>query len=197
MKKINIIIKGLLVSVLFIGILVYWVLNKKNYPGEKNPEDEFSAEEIYNIYLNNYKLSYLLMGDVGTAEGFIEIEDKKYYYLEDEVLSIFNTIDDINKIIDETFTTERQQYYKTYLGKDYFNQYVEINNHLYVYKRQNPCLKYPGITDKDFKLVNKNEDRYEFYDDLNVLYVVLQDEKVVSDVLMQYCPIVFDEDNNK
>ena len=158
-KQKNVIIITLVAVVLLLlvvaGVIV--LANKiKNKNENKNKEGNTAnvSEEsrVKEVYYNNYLISYIIEGDVQTGEGKLRIDGDPnvYYAVTDYLLEDFHSIEDINKLIDDTLYYEAAIKAYKLMDSEYSNKYTEYDGTLYVKKKENPCNILDGETlDKD------------------------------------------------
>ena len=140
-KQKNVIIITLVAVVLLLlvvaGVIV--LANKiKNKNENKNKEGNTAnvSEEsrVKEVYYNNYLISYIIEGDVQTGEGKLRIDGDPnvYYAVTDYLLEDFHSIEDINKLIDDTLYYEAAIKAYKLMDSEYSNKYTEYDGTLYV-----------------------------------------------------------------
>ena len=144
-KKIIIfIIVGVIILICCFVLIAIGILKKDNPNQKVNQNNKLTNAEIEKLITNNYLYSYLMQGDVKVGETYAENNDKKYYIVVDELLKDITSIEDINELIENTFTSYRIPTCYTEINESKNNEYLEINDMLYVYKK-NVCENFPKL----------------------------------------------------
>ena len=132
-KKILIIASIIIIAIIIAAIVIIILLNREKETSE-NTRNLERARELIN---NNFLYSYLMQGDIVTSDGYVEDEGIIYYYVEDELLSSIQSIEDINMLVQNTFIEGKHELYYENLANG--NKYFERNGNLYVAKSTDTC----------------------------------------------------------
>ena len=135
---------GVIILICCFVLIAIGILKKDNQNKDQNENNKVTNAEIEKIITNNYLYSYLMQGDVKVGETYAENNDKKYYIVVDELLKDITSIEDINELIENTFTSYRIPTCYTEINESKNNEYLEINDMLYVYKK-NVCENFPKL----------------------------------------------------
>lgn len=140
---------------LLIVILILVIFIKFNNKNDKNGN-------IENVFLklaeNSYKYYYYMFGDVSVDEGYIKIDDEIYYVVNDKNVLLLKNF---QNLIYDTFIPEMQT---NLLDAQDKNEYIEINNNLYVKKTSNPCKKIKELNFDNIKIEKKENSIQVYYD---------------------------------
>lgn len=198
MKKIG--LKGILILVvliiLVVGVDIYLVKTKgnnnfgiiNNNNGTEKQDNKVNTA-LKELAYNNYLLSYLLTADVQTADGYVEIEGITYYAVDDELLKDIKTLDDITLLIDKVFEGGLVSLYTNYLSDEKYNNYIYINDHLYIKKGANICHKIAPYNEEIMRFEDgngENGDKLVVMDEVEVRAVNIDDNWYTTS-LEYYC----------
>lgn len=159
MKFIN--VKTIIVLVVLIILVVgfdLYLVNTKN--GNTKPDNNKTTttvnSKLKELAYKDYLVTYILMGDVKTSEGYIEMDGITYYVVDDELFKDINSIDDITNIIEDTFDEPHAVYFMNYLHDENYNNYLVSNNHLYIKKGSNLCKNLLPYNESIMRIENGN-----------------------------------------
>ena len=162
-NKKNIIITiviAILIGVL-IGISLYFILDKDdnntNINNDNNIKNELLDKEKIEEYLDiNYKLSYLLTGDVKVSEASTKVGDLTYYGLDDSLLSDIKTYEDIENLFRNNYLEGEAKIFLEYLSNENYNRYISFDDKLYVLKRNKVCKEFTSKPN-EYRVANMSE----------------------------------------
>ena len=137
-NKKSIIVLIILVLLVVIGD-IYLVNNEKTGNKTNNNQNNSLNATLKELAYNNYLLTYLIKGDVQVADGYVVVDDVTYYAVDDEKLKDIKTLDDITALIDKVFEGGLVSLYTNYLSDENYNNYIYINDYLYVKKGTSIC----------------------------------------------------------
>lgn len=180
MKKKKIIIAiiiGLIVIVAG-GISIFMI--KRNID-IKNSENKFN-DRVKELLENSYDYYYFTYGDVQTTEAAIEVEDKKYYFVNDDK---YKTIDNLINVIENTFVPDKLPDYIEKLNSNH--EYLEADNKLYVKKSDNICKKEYDIDYNNLKIEDVDEDTKILTWNNTFTYIYLVDNEWYLSTEVFYC----------
>lgn len=180
MKKKRKIIIIIIVLILIIAIILSVFMIKKNIDN-KNKENEFN-DRVKELLENSYDYYYFVYGDVQTTEAAVEVEDKKYYFVNDDK---YKSIDNLITMINNTFVPERVPDYIEELNNNH--EYLESDNKLYVKKSDNICKIENNIDYNNIKIEDIDEDSklLKWNDTFTYIYLVDNEWYLSTDVF--YC----------
>lgn len=155
-NKKKLIFVAFILLIITIAIVITVIIINKQDKEKDNSEDLKRAKELMS---NNFLYSYLIQGEIETADGYIENEGIKYYYVDDELLNSIKTIGDINNLINDTFIEGKKEmlYEKINNG----HKYIERNNNLYVAKSSDVCLNIIKYDPNDIEIENITEEKMQ------------------------------------
>ena len=180
MKKKNLIIVTIIVLVLIVTCVISVFVIKMN-SDKKNSENKFNIR-LKELLENSYDYYYFTHGDVQITEASIEVDDIKYYFVnDDEYTSIDNLID----LVEKTFVPEKVSNYIERLNANH--KYLESNNKLYVKKGNDVCTIENNIDYNNIKVedVNENAKRLTWNDTFTYIYLVDNEWYLSTEVF--YC----------
>ena len=154
MKKKDLIILGsiLLLTIIVIVITIVIIATK-----EKNTNKEID-NTINSLFENAYKYYYYMFGDINTSDGYIVLNDTTYYAVDDENVISIAEFDDL---LLNTFVAEAQVRLYDVEEK---NEYIEINDNMYVKKMTNPCQQIKELDFGNLKFNGDDEKKLAMYD---------------------------------
>ena len=142
---------------LIVGSTLFLMSHFKKKHSEENISGEVLNDEKIAEYLNNnYKLSYLLTGDIKVSEATIKLNDLTYYGLDDPLLEDIRTYEDIENLFKNNYLEGEVKIFLEYLNNENYNRYISFDNKLYVLKRNNPCKKFIEKP-SEYKIATMNE----------------------------------------
>lgn len=154
-KKVLIIAAVILVVLIIAAVVIAIILNKQSEKSD-NSEDLKRAQELIT---NNFLYSYLMQGDIVTADGYIEESGTTYYYVNDDQLSSIKSIEDINNLVSETFIEDKANiYYENLING---NKYIEKDGTLYVAKNADICSNVMKYEADEISLAEVTEDKMQ------------------------------------
>lgn len=176
---------------LVVGVDIYLVNTRKSSekPINKEATPKTSNKELKELAYNNYLLTYLLEGSVKTSDGYVEIEGVTYYALDDEVLKDIKSLDDITDLIEKLFEGGLVSRYINYLSDENYNNYIYINDHIYVKKGNSICSQLSPYNESIMRFEDgngENGDKLVVMDDV-VVRAVKIDGKYYTTALEYYC----------
>ena len=163
MKKKKILILSLLgiALVITISYVIFLIINNKN-----NKDNNFiSKSELESIVDNNYKLAYILKNDMSISNENIELNNKKFDLLDDDLMKEYS-LKDINELIQNTIIEENKLTYINKLNDVENNNYIEYDDQLFIKKGKSICkiekyniddIKYKKINDTEIKITYKGK----------------------------------------
>ncbi len=157
MKKKKFIIISIIAIILLIAIAitVTILIVKKN--DEQGKEQETMENRISTLLDNNYKYYYYMYGDVKVSDGSIAIGDETYYYVDEEIM----TLDEFETLVSDTFVSDMQL---TLIDVEEKNEYINIDDKIYVKKIANPCKNIREYDFSDLHFDGDDEKKYIYYE---------------------------------
>ena len=205
-KNKNLIIIILCVVVLLLAISIGSISYIKSLKDNSNSNNTFKEEnhevseeeliqDAINVAYNNYLLTYLMEADINTSEESIKDKDNNTYYLvNDSTFPNITSLNDLDTIIDNTFTKDTNNNVKSFLKSEHSNKYLVQNGKFYVKKSLETCNVNNGIEVKkenfNAELIDTNA--HVYYQDLEnkMIYTYqfpIDNNKVKSSILLYNC----------
>ena len=134
-KKKNIILLSIIIAVLIVLVICLVVMFiSKNYVG-KFKVDYNLDDRVQELFQNDYSYYYFMYGNVQTGEGYITVDGENYYIVNDKnIISLAR----FYEIVNDSYISSMVN---TLLDVEDCNEYIEVDNIIYVKKRENPCVE--------------------------------------------------------
>lgn len=153
-KKLIIIISSIVLVLIVVAVIIILLVNKNK---ENNVESELGTTFLQ-LADNSYKYYYYMFGDINTSDGYVEINGNTYYAVDDENVISIAEFDDL---LLNTFVAEAQVRLYDVEEK---NEYIEINDNMYVKKMTNPCQQIKELDFGNLKFDGDDEKKLAMYD---------------------------------
>ncbi len=152
-KKKWFIIIGALILLVLVGVLIAVFLLNNN--SSKSKTENFE-NRIMTLFDNSYKYYYYLYGDIKTGDGYIEVDGVTYYYVAEDLMSVR----EFRELVEDTFLNTMLD---SVLEVENTNEYINVDDKIYVKKTENPCKNIHEYDFSDLYYDGDDEKRYAYY----------------------------------
>ena len=163
MKKKNILALAIIIILLIaLIVIVVLIINKKNNLNAESTDNQILKERVEQLVNNSYVIYYMLYGDVKLDDGKITLNNTTYRAINDEL--VVKTLEEYNSLLEDTFTDIGLE---KILNNKEVNEYIEMNNTLFVKKIENPCQSITQLNLTNLRVNGDDKEKVVTYGDIN------------------------------
>lgn len=163
MKKKNILALAIIIILLIaLIVIVVLIINKKNNLNAESTDNQILKERVEQLVNNSYVIYYMLYGDVKLDDGKITLNNTTYRAINDEL--VVKTLEEYNSLLEDTFTDIGLE---KILNNKEVNEYIEMNNTLFVKKIENPCQSITQLNLTNLRFNGDDKEKVVTYGDIN------------------------------